>query len=156
MVHNTLDCSFVLPQQSEQQQLYQSCQPTLQQRTTLLGSSWRLLVYQSFLSYFVNVRQERLRNKPITQNLFNIILFFSFPSGTTKIRKISVSVPGPSSSISTRTERERTTKPPSSMSQTKESVTQHRISTAYVPVCRNRRRHVHDSRRDPDCPCICS
>lgn len=65
-------------------------------------------------------------------------------------------ISGTNSSIGSRAERERTSKAPSSVSQNKESVTQHRISTAYVPVCRNRSRHVHDSRRDADCPCLCS
>ncbi|KAJ8910856.1 hypothetical protein NQ315_010802 [Exocentrus adspersus] len=37
----------------------------------------------------------------------------------------------------------------------KETVT-HRISTAYVPVCRNRSRQMHARYQDTDCPCLCS
>ncbi|KAJ8982115.1 hypothetical protein NQ317_002841 [Molorchus minor] len=50
-----------------------------------------------------------------------------------------------------RTEKERI-KP---ITPNKETVT-HQISTAYVPVCRNRSRNMHVRQQDTDCPCLCS
>ncbi|KAJ8928046.1 hypothetical protein NQ314_019459 [Rhamnusium bicolor] len=52
---------------------------------------------------------------------------------------------------STRPEREKS----KTATLNKETVT-HRISTAYVPVCRNRSRTMHARHQDTDCPCLCS
>ncbi|XP_072379555.1 uncharacterized protein [Diabrotica undecimpunctata] len=54
---------------------------------------------------------------------------------------------------SSRSEREKSSKQSPSLH--KETVT-HRISTAYVPVCRNRSRNMHARQQDTDCPCLCS
>ncbi|CAH0554958.1 unnamed protein product [Brassicogethes aeneus] len=42
-----------------------------------------------------------------------------------------------------------------SSASTKEAVTTHRTTTAYVPVCSDRRRNMHAVQAD-DCPCLCS
>lgn len=74
---------------------------------------------------------------------------------------LSVYVKGTLSSTSTRpmssSSRGQSHQSQRATSSSKDSgVTQHRISTAYVPACTARRRHRHAYSQQDDCPCLCS